>query len=84
MTKITRQPSRKLARPAFKQPLTLNISVEELVGDTHGRTRQRGTGPAGKLKQAFETASKLPRRRQHKITELVEALVLQQTNSQNL
>jgi transcriptional regulator with XRE-family HTH domain len=62
----------------------LNISVEELVGDTHGRTRQRGTGPAGKLKQVFDAASKLPRRQQQKIAEFVEAFVLQQTNSQHL
>lgn len=38
-------------------------------------TKPRGSGPAGKLRQVFERASKLPRHQQAKVAEFVEAFV---------
>lgn len=44
----------------------------------HGEeTRRRRIGPVGKTNRAFEEVSKLPRRQQEKIVEIVSALVTQ-------
>jgi len=51
----------------------LNVSVDDLVG-TNG-TKKRGTGPAGRMRQLFEAASRLPRSQQQKITALLEAFI---------
>ena len=53
----------------------LGVSVEELLGETP--PRKNSGSPAGKLGRAFEAVSKLPRRQQQKIIEVVEALVAQ-------
>lgn len=53
----------------------LGVSVEQLLGETPARKGQGN--PAGKLGRAFEAVSKLPRRQQQKIIEVVEALVAQ-------
>jgi transcriptional regulator with XRE-family HTH domain len=60
----------------------LNISVEELLGETNGNSKKRAAGPTGKLEQVFQAASRLPRRQQQKIAEFVEAFVIQHTNIQ--
>jgi len=50
----------------------LGVSVEELLGQPKPKRLQ----PAGgKLGQLFETASRLPRRQQQKIVELLEPYV---------
>ena len=54
----------------------LNVSVEELVGNS--ASKKRGTGPAGRMRQLFEAASKLPRSKQHKIAAVVEAFIVAQ------
>lgn len=54
----------------------LRVSVEELMGSS---TKKRGAGPAGKMRQLFEEASKLPRSQQQKITAVLEAFVAQHT-----
>jgi transcriptional regulator with XRE-family HTH domain len=51
----------------------LGVTVEELLGLPKSR---RSPAPGGRLGQVFEAASKLPRRQQQKIAEVVEALVL--------
>jgi len=51
----------------------LNVSVDDLVG-TNGQ-KKRGNGPAGRMRQLFEAASKLPRSQQQKITALLEAFI---------
>ena len=51
----------------------LNVSVDELVSG-NGR-RPMETGPKGKVRQVFEAVSRLPRRQQEKIVEVVEAFV---------
>ena len=56
----------------------LGVRVEELL-DPPSATNRRG-GPFGKAKRAFEAVSQLPRTRQQKILEVVEALVAQHAN----
>ena len=62
---------RKLAK-------VFNVTVEELVGADE--VKKRGTGPAGKMRQVFEEASKLPRSQQRQITTVVQALITQHAN----
>jgi transcriptional regulator with XRE-family HTH domain len=72
--------SGQLPRSDVLAPLAraLGVSVEELLGQPKQR---RGGAPAGKLGQVFEAVSRLPRRQQQKILEVVEALVSQQNKS---
>lgn len=58
----------------------LRTSVDDLLGKA--ASKSRGSGPAGKVRQVFERVSKLPRRQQQKIVEVVEALVAQQSGSE--
>lgn len=51
----------------------LNVSVDDLVG-INGK-KKRGIGPAGRMRQLFEAASKLPRSQQQKITAVLEAFI---------
>ena len=53
----------------------LKVSVEELLGKQAPKVR--GNGPSGKARQVFEAVSRLPRRQQQKIVEVVEALIAQ-------
>jgi transcriptional regulator with XRE-family HTH domain len=53
----------------------LKVSVEELLGKAAPKVR--ASGPSGKARQVFESVSRLPRRQQQKIVEVVEALVAQ-------
>jgi transcriptional regulator with XRE-family HTH domain len=52
----------------------LGVSVEELLGEPKAH---RVATPAGKARQVFESVSRLPRRQQQKIVEVVEALIAQ-------
>ncbi len=56
----------------------LNVTVEHLFG--RDSVKQRGKGPAGKLRQVFEKASQLPRHQQNKVAEFVGAFVKQHAN----
>jgi transcriptional regulator with XRE-family HTH domain len=49
----------------------LGVSIEEILGQTPAR---KSTNPAGRLGRTFDAVSKLPRRQQQKIIEVVEAL----------
>ena len=53
----------------------LGVSVEELLGEPKPK---RIVGPAGRLGQVFDSASRLPRRQQQKVAEFVEAFVERQ------
>lgn len=55
----------------------LGVSVEELLGATKYK---KSSAPAGKLRLAFEAISKLPRKQQEKILEVINALLKQQEN----
>lgn len=68
-----RNPVALRAEQLLKLAQALNVSVEDLVG-TNG-TKKRGSGPAGKMRQLFEAASRLPRSQQQKITALLEAFI---------
>ncbi|MBU0678476.1 MAG: helix-turn-helix domain-containing protein [Verrucomicrobia bacterium] len=52
----------------------LGVTVEELLGEARPR---RVVQPGGKLGRVFQEVSKLPRRQQQKIVDVVEALVAQ-------
>ena len=54
----------------------LNTSVEEILT---GKKFVRRNAPAGRVRETFDELSKLPRRQQHKILEVVDALIAQQT-----
>ncbi len=49
----------------------LGCSLEQLLGETPKRKAPRG----GKMRQLFETASRLPRRQQEKIVAVLEPFV---------
>lgn len=59
----------------------LKTSADELLGKAPSKSR--GSGPSGRVRQVFEAVSRLPRRQQQKIAEVVEALVAQQSGSEN-
>lgn len=50
----------------------LNVTVEFLFSQT---AKQRGSGPTGKARRVFEAVSKLPRKQQRKIVDVVETFV---------
>jgi transcriptional regulator with XRE-family HTH domain len=50
----------------------LECSIDELLGLNYKAPKQ--DGPVGRVRQAFERVSKLPRGQQRKIIEVVEAL----------
>lgn len=56
----------------------LGVSSDELLGIKPPRSV--ATKPIGKARRLFDAVSKLPRRQQEKIAEVVEALVEKQTN----
>ena len=58
----------------------LDTSVAELLGDSVPRARKQ-PGPNGKVRQVFEQVSRLPRRQQEKIADVVSALVSQYEQS---
>lgn len=51
----------------------LQAAPEEILG--MNAPKRRGAGPVGKARQVFERVSQLPRSRQQKIVEVVEALL---------
>lgn len=59
----------------------LGVPMTELLGDEMQIKRARKTGPTGKVHKVFEEVSKLPRRQQEKIVEVVSALVSQYAQS---
>ncbi len=62
-------------RPDQLQSLAaaLNLPVEALL--TNGESKKRGSGPAGKMRQLFEAASKLPRSQQEKILAILQPFI---------
>lgn len=55
----------------------LGVSVDDLLGITKKKT---SVAPAGKARLAFEAVSRLPRKQQEKILDVVNALVAQHQN----
>jgi transcriptional regulator with XRE-family HTH domain len=56
----------------------LGVSADFLLG--RETRRLRGSGPAGKMRQLFEAASRLPRSQQQKVAAVLEPFVLQHAN----
>ena len=54
----------------------LGVAVDQLLGQA--AKPARAAGPVGRLRQVFESASKLPRHQQAKVAEFVEAFVAHQ------
>ena len=67
----------KLPKPEVLLPMAevLGVSVEELLGAPKPR---RAKTPGGRLGQTFDELGKLPRRKQAKILDVVEALLAQE------
>jgi transcriptional regulator with XRE-family HTH domain len=61
-----------------KMAHALGVSVDALLGVTPPKPKKQAA--KGRLQLVFESASKLPRRQQQKIAEVVEALVSQHGN----
>ena len=57
----------------------LNVDVDEILGIK--TTVQKANGPEGRSKKLFDQVSKLPRRKQNKILDVVEALVAQDSGT---
>jgi len=72
------QPPRSDLLPAMAD--ALGVSIEQLLG--HETRRTNVVAPNGRSRLAFEAVSKLPKRQQLKIVEVVEALVAQHAVSQ--
>jgi len=53
----------------------LGVRVEALLGEELPRFRR--SGPVGRVQKVFEEVSKLPRRQQDKVVEIISALVEQ-------
>ena len=54
----------------------LEVPVEELVCGNGEKPRQKAS-PAGRMRQLFEEASKLPRRQQQKVDDVLEPFIAQ-------
>jgi len=63
-----------------KAASVLKVSVEFLFGKS---TKSLGKGPAGKMRQLFEAASKLPRNQQEKILAIIQPFIREQANGTN-
>ena len=66
-------------RPDQVEKLTkiLNVTVDHL----YGKEIRKGSGPVGKARRAFEAVSRLPKRQQLKIVDVVESFVAQHAHS---
>lgn len=62
-------------RPDQLQSLAsaLSLPVEALLAN--GESKKRGSGPAGKMRQLFTSASKLPRSQQEKILSILQPFI---------
>ena len=64
----------RVAKSEYLAPVAeiLGVSIEELLGLPKPL---RSTAPSGRARQTFEEVSKLPRSRQKKILDVVDALI---------
>ena len=56
----------------------LDIPVEVLLAN--GESKRRGSGPVGKMRRLFESASKLPRGQQEKILDILQPFIREHAN----
>lgn len=57
----------------LKLAAALGASVEDILGESG--SKRRGTGPAGKMRQLFEAASRLPRSQQQKVADILQPFI---------
>jgi len=58
-----------------KMAKVLGVTVEQILDAQKPASHRRRGGPVGKAQQIFEEVSKLPRRQQEKIVDVVAAMV---------
>ena len=63
----------------LKLAKVFNVTVEEIVGGAE--IKRRGTGPAGKMRQLFDAASRLPRSQQQKVAAVLEPFIKEHSAS---
>lgn len=70
----------KIPRSDVLTPMAkaLGVSVEELLGEPRPR---RAATPGGRARQLFDAVSKLPRRQQDKVLDILEPFVRQHVNA---
>ena len=69
-----RRPVGLRAEQIVKLAEALGVTTDYLLGRRNGKTRR--SGPAGKMRQLFERASRLPRSQQRKVAEFLEPFLL--------
>ncbi|NJM38614.1 MAG: hypothetical protein HC845_12540 [Akkermansiaceae bacterium] len=57
----------------------LGVSADELFGVNAAKSKAAAAKPNGRARQMFEAVSKLPRRQQEKIFDILQPFVTQQT-----
>lgn len=60
---------------------TLNTSVDSLLGKT--APKARGSGPVGKARQIFEAVSRLPRKQQEKVFDVLQPFIKEHLQPSN-
>ncbi|MCP4449672.1 MAG: helix-turn-helix transcriptional regulator [Myxococcales bacterium] len=53
----------------------LGVSIDELLNTGAAKKRAKRAGPVGRTQKLFEDVSKLPRRQQEKVVEVVSAML---------
>ena len=53
----------------------LGVSIDELLNTGAAKKRAKRAGPVGRTQKLFEDVSKLPRRQQEKVAEVVSAML---------
>lgn len=60
-----------------KMAKAFSVRVEELIGNGAAQPIAKRKGPIGEVQRTFEEVTKLPRKQQRKVIEMVQALVEQ-------
>lgn len=60
----------------------LGITADELLGRAPAKTRAAAAPPNGRARQMFEAVSKLPRRQQEKIFDILQPFIAQHTGGE--
>jgi transcriptional regulator with XRE-family HTH domain len=58
----------------------LGVGPEDLLGEN--RPKSRSSGPVGKMRQLFESASRLPRSQQQKVLDILQPFVREHINQE--
>jgi len=64
----------------MKLAKALDITPEDLLGENGSKSRR--TGPVGKMRQLFESASRLPRSQQQKVLDILQPFVREHVNQE--